>query len=65
MGPHHKYSSKWIIKYKNQRVYNKLIKKKKNFTIIIKKKLDNLHFISNNIFTKIFKELTKYKNDYQ
>ena len=63
--PHHKYSSKWIIKYKNQRVYNKLIKKKKNFTIIIIKKMDNLHFISNNIFTKIFKELTKYKNDYQ
>ena len=27
--------------------------------------MDNLHFISNNIFTKIFKELTKYKNDYQ
>ena len=65
VGPYHKYSSKWIIKYKNQRVYNKLIKKKKNFTIIIIKKMDNLHFISNNIFTKIFKELTKYKNDYQ
>ena len=29
MGPHHKYSSKWVIKYKNQRVYNKLIVKKK------------------------------------
>ena len=28
-------------------------------------KMDNLHFIPNNIFTKIFIELTKYKNDYQ
>ena len=28
------------------------------------KKMDNLHFISNNILTKFFKELTKYKNDY-
>ena len=25
--------------------------------------MDNLHFIHNNILTKIFKELTKYKND--
>ena len=24
-----------------------------------------LHFIPNNILTKFFKELTKYKNDYQ
>ena len=38
--------------------------KKKCFTIIIKKK-NNLHFISNNILTKFFKELTKYKMDYQ
>ena len=29
------------------------------------KKLDNLQFIPNNILTKFFKELTKYKNDYQ
>ena len=27
--------------------------------------MDNLHFILNNIFTNFFKELTKYKNDYQ
>ena len=27
--------------------------------------MDNLHFILNNILTKIFKELTKYKDDYQ
>ena len=27
--------------------------------------MENLHFISNNILTKSFKELTKYKNDYQ
>ena len=42
--------------------------KKKCFTIIIEKKkknLDNLHFIPNNILTNFFKELTKYKNDYQ
>ena len=25
--------------------------------------MDNLHFIPNNILTKNFKELTKYKND--
>ena len=35
----------------------------KKITII--KKMDNLYFIPNNILTKIFKELTKYKNDYQ
>ena len=29
------------------------------------KNVDNLHFIPNNILTKNFKELTKYKNDYQ
>ena len=39
-------------------------KKRRCFTIIIKK-MDNLHFIPNNILTKFFKELTKYKNDYQ
>ena len=27
--------------------------------------MNNLHFIPNNIFTKIFKELIKSKNDYQ
>ena len=27
--------------------------------------MDNLHFIPNNVLTKFFKELTKYKNDYQ
>ena len=30
-----------------------------------KKKMDNLHFIPNNILTKNFKESIKYKNDYQ
>ena len=29
------------------------------------KKMDNLHFIPNNILANFFKELTKYKNDYQ
>ena len=27
--------------------------------------MENLYFIPNNILTKIFKDLTKYKNDYQ
>ena len=27
--------------------------------------MDNLHFIPNNILTNFFKELIKYKNDYQ
>ena len=48
-------------KTKESRI-NELLKKKalhNNF-----KKMDNLHFISNNIFTNFFKELTKYKNDY-
>ena len=27
--------------------------------------MENLHFIPNNILTKFFKELIKYKNDYQ
>ena len=26
--------------------------------------MDNLHFLSNNILTRFFKELTKYNNDY-
>ena len=38
--------------------------KKKCFTIILQKKKDNLHFMRNNILTKNFKELIKYKNDY-
>ena len=29
------------------------------------KKMDNLHFVPNNILTIFFKKLTKYKNDYQ
>ena len=40
---------------------NKLLKKMLHNNL---KKMDNLHFISNNILTKFFKELTKYKNDY-
>ena len=34
----------------------------KNFFFILN--MDNLHFILNNILTKFFKVLTKYKNDY-
>ena len=26
--------------------------------------VDNLHFLLNNILTRLFKELKKYKNDY-
>ena len=33
--------------------------RKKNF------KIDNLHFLRNNILIKLFKELKKKKNDYQ
>ena len=29
------------------------------------KNMDDLHFVPNNILTRIFKELIKYKNDYQ
>ena len=43
---------------------NESLKKKKCFTIILKKK-DNLHFIPNNILTNFFKKLTKYKKDHQ
>ena len=31
----------------------------------ILKKIVNLHFLLNNIFTRLFKELKKYKNDYK
>ena len=40
-------------------------RKKKVLHNNIKKKMDNLHFIPNNIRTKFFKKLIKYKNDYQ
>ena len=39
-------------------------KKKECFTII-KKKKENLHYIPNNILANFFKELSKYKKDYQ
>ena len=39
--------------------------KKKVLYNNLKKYMDNLHFIPNNIFTNFFKELIKYKNDYQ
>ena len=47
---------------------NRKIKKIKNKKVLhnnLKKKMDNLHFIPNNILTKISSELIKYKNDYQ
>ena len=43
-------------------------RKKKCFTILKiknKKNMDSLHFIPDNILIRIFKELTKYKSDYQ
>ena len=40
-------------------------KKKKKVLHNNLKKINNLYFISNNILTKFFKELIKYKNDYQ
>ena len=46
----------------------KCIKKKvlhNNFFYFFIFKMDNLHFIPNNILTIFFKELTKYKNNYQ
>ena len=39
--------------------------KKKSASQYIYIYMENLHFIRNNILTKIFNELTKYKNDYQ
>ena len=50
-------------KTKESRI-NELLKKKKMLHNNLKK-MDNLHFIYNNIFTNFFKKLTKYKNDYQ
>ena len=47
-------------KTKESSINELLIKKKKK---ALQKKIDNLHFIPNNIFTIFFKELTKYKND--
>ena len=44
---------------------NRKKKKKFKWFTIIKNKMNNLHFILNNILTKNFKELTKYKNDNQ
>ena len=44
---------------------NELKKKRKKCFTIIYKKRDNLYFIPNNILRNFFKELIKYKNDYQ
>ena len=40
-------------------------KKKKKLLNNNFKKMENLHFIHNIIFTNFFKKLTIYKNDYQ
>ena len=42
----------------------KVLHNNKNLEVI-KKKKDSLHLLLNDIFTRLFKELTKYKNDYQ
>ena len=47
----------------HKKIKNKL--KKCFLIIIIINNMDNLHFIPNNILIKFFKELTKYKDDYQ
>ena len=52
-------------KTKESRINELLKRKKKCFTIILKKNMENLHFIPNNIFTNFFNDLTKYKNVYQ
>ena len=43
----------------------KKFKKKKKHNNNNNNKMDKLQFIPNDILTKIFKELTKYKKDYQ
>ena len=54
------------IKTKKFRINESLKKKKKVLHNNFIKKIDNLHFIPNYyILTKFFKEITKYKNDYQ
>ena len=52
-------------KTKEPRINESLKKKKKYFTIFFFFKMDNLHFIPNKFLTKFFKEITKYKNNYQ
>ena len=52
-------------KTKKSRINESQKKKKKVFHNNLKKNIDNLHFIPNNIHTNFFKELTKYKNDHQ
>ena len=58
--------SEWLsTKTKESRINESLKKKKRVSHNNLKKNMDNLHFIPNNIITNFFKELTKYKNDYQ
>ena len=57
------YSSELLsIKIKESRINE--LQKKKCFAITKKKNMDKFIFILNNIYTKFFKELTKYKNNY-
>ena len=45
VGPHHKYSSKWVIKYKNQKSrINESLKKKKSVSQKKKKLKKHGHF---------------------
>ena len=44
---------------------SKINELKKMFYNHLKKYVDNLHFIPNNILTIFFKDLTKYKSNYQ
>ena len=43
----------------------KVLHSYKNLEVIIIIKMDSLHFLLNNILTRLFKESTKYENDYQ
>ena len=56
MGPHHKHTYKWVIKYKNKKSrINKSCKKKNASQNFFLKNMDNLHFIPDNILTIFFK----------
>ena len=72
-GPHHIYYPSKLLSTKTKEfIINELGKKKGTSQYqklrMSKKKIknmDDLHFVPNNILTRFFKKLTKYKNDYQ
>ena len=54
-----------ITKTKESKINESYKKKCSTIIFFFFLNMDNLHFIPNNILTNFFKELTKYKNDYQ